>query len=95
MTPAERQRRHRHIVTHKPMTKGEREDLIKLIKSREEVMKVAATVRQRADRSNTLGSPKSSAGSAACCCEDRVIDGNAGSRHDRPPAEEQDPAATR
>jgi hypothetical protein len=42
MTPAERQKRHRDIVTAKPMTKSEREDLAKLIRNREKVMKAAA-----------------------------------------------------
>lgn len=42
MTSAERQRRHRDIVTAKPMTKSEREDLAKLIRNREKVMKSAA-----------------------------------------------------
>jgi hypothetical protein len=42
MTPAERQRRHRDIVTQQPMTKSEREDLAKLIRNREKVMKAAA-----------------------------------------------------
>jgi len=45
MTPAERQRRHRDIVTAKPMTKSEREDLAKLIRNRERVMKSAARER--------------------------------------------------
>ena len=45
MTPAERQRRHRDIVTAKPMTKSEREDLAKLIRNREKVMKSAARER--------------------------------------------------
>jgi len=45
MTPAERQRRHRDIVTAKPMTKSEREDLAKLIKNRERVLKAAAAQR--------------------------------------------------
>ena len=45
MTPAERQRRHRDIVTLKPMTKSEREDLRRLIKEREKVMKAAAVQR--------------------------------------------------
>ncbi len=45
MTPAERQRRHRDIVTAKPMTKSEREDLAKLIRNREKVLKSAATQR--------------------------------------------------
>jgi len=45
MTPAERQRRHRDIVTQKPMTKSERDDLGKLIRHREEVMKAAAMQR--------------------------------------------------
>ena len=45
MTPAERQRRHRDIVTAQPMTKSEREDLAKLIRNREKVMKSAATQR--------------------------------------------------
>jgi hypothetical protein len=42
MTGAERQRRHRDIVTQKPMTKSEREDLARLIRNREKVMKTAA-----------------------------------------------------
>jgi len=45
MTPAERQRRHRDIVTAKPRTKSEREDLAKLIRNREKVMKSAARER--------------------------------------------------
>ena len=45
MTPAERQRRHRDIVTEKPMTKSEREDLARLIRNRERVMKSAASQR--------------------------------------------------
>jgi hypothetical protein len=45
MTPAERQKRHRDIVTAKPMTKSEREDLGKLIRNREKVMKSAASQR--------------------------------------------------
>jgi hypothetical protein len=45
MTPAERQKRHRDIVTQKPMTKSEREDLAKLIRNRERVMKAAAAQR--------------------------------------------------
>ena len=45
MTPAERQRRHRAIVTAKPMTKSEREDLAKLIRDRERVMTAAAKQR--------------------------------------------------
>lgn len=45
MTPAERQRRHRDIVTQKPMTKSEREDLGKLIRNREKVLKTAAAQR--------------------------------------------------
>jgi hypothetical protein len=45
MTPAERQRRHRDIVTAQPMTKGEREDLAKLVRNREKVLKTSATLR--------------------------------------------------
>jgi hypothetical protein len=45
MTPAERQRRHRDIVTAQPMTKSEREDLGKLIRNRERVLKAAAAQR--------------------------------------------------
>jgi hypothetical protein len=45
MTNAERQRRHRDIVTATPMTKAEREDLAKLIRNREKVMKTAAAQR--------------------------------------------------
>jgi hypothetical protein len=45
MTPAERQQRHRDIVTAKPMTKTEREDLQKLIRNRATVMKSAAVQR--------------------------------------------------
>ena len=45
MTPAERQRRHRDIVTQTPMTKAEREDLQRLIRNREKVMKTAAAQR--------------------------------------------------
>jgi hypothetical protein len=45
MTPAERQRRHRDIVTAQPMTKSEREDLGKLIRNRERVMKATAAQR--------------------------------------------------
>jgi len=45
MTPAERQRRHRDIVTQHPMTKSEREDLQRLIRNREKVMKTAAVQR--------------------------------------------------
>jgi hypothetical protein len=45
MTPAERQRRHRDIVTQQPMTKSEREDLAKLIRNREKVLKAAAAQR--------------------------------------------------
>src|SRR6267142_1741494 len=45
MTPAERQRRHRDIVTAKPMTKSERDDLARLIRNREKVMKSAARER--------------------------------------------------
>jgi arginyl-tRNA synthetase len=45
MTPAERQQRHRDIVTVKPITKSEREDLAKLIRNREKVMKSAASER--------------------------------------------------
>jgi hypothetical protein len=45
MTPAERQRRHRDIVTAQPMTKSEREDLAKLIRNRERVLKAAAAQR--------------------------------------------------
>jgi hypothetical protein len=45
MTPAERQKRHRDIVTAKPMTKSEREDLARLIRNREKVMKAAAVQR--------------------------------------------------
>ena len=42
MTGAERQRRHRDIVTQKPMSKSEREDLARLIRNREKVLKTAA-----------------------------------------------------
>lgn len=42
MTPAERQRHHRDIVTAQPMTKSERQDLAKLIRNRERVLKAAA-----------------------------------------------------
>jgi hypothetical protein len=45
MTGAERQRRHRDIVTQKPMTKSEREDLQRLIKNREQAMKARALER--------------------------------------------------
>jgi hypothetical protein len=45
MTPAERRRRHRDIVTAQPMTKSEREDLAKLILNRERVLKSAAAQR--------------------------------------------------
>jgi hypothetical protein len=45
MTPAERQKRHRDIVTAKPITKSEREDLARLIRNRERVMKAAAAQR--------------------------------------------------
>jgi hypothetical protein len=45
MTPAERQRRHRDIVTAQPMTRSEREDLAKLIRNRERVLKAAAAQR--------------------------------------------------
>lgn len=46
MTVAERQRRHRgEIVTTPTMTKGEREDLLKLIRRREQVLKSSATQR--------------------------------------------------
>jgi hypothetical protein len=47
MTPAERQRRHRDIVTQKPMTKSERDDLAKLIRHREAMMTAAATQRSK------------------------------------------------
>jgi len=45
MTSAERQRRHRDLVTQTPMTKTEREDLTRLIRNREKVMKTAASQR--------------------------------------------------
>jgi hypothetical protein len=45
MTAAERQQRHRDIVTAKPMTKSERDDLARLIRNREKVMKSAAVQR--------------------------------------------------
>jgi hypothetical protein len=45
MTGAERQRRHRDFVTAGPMTKSEREDLVRLIRNREKVMKTAASQR--------------------------------------------------
>lgn len=45
MTPTERQRRHRDIVTKEPMTKSEHEDLGKLIRNREAVMKAGAAQR--------------------------------------------------
>jgi hypothetical protein len=45
MTGAERQRRHRDIVMQKPMTKSERDDLARLIRNREQVMKARAVQR--------------------------------------------------
>jgi hypothetical protein len=45
MTPAERQRRHRDIVTAPTMTKSEREDFRRLINNREKVLKTAAKQR--------------------------------------------------
>jgi hypothetical protein len=47
MTPAERQRRHRDIVTLKPMSKTEMENLGKLIRHREAMMTAAARQRSK------------------------------------------------
>jgi hypothetical protein len=45
MTPAERQQRHRRQIVTAPMSRGEREDLGKLIRQREKVLKSAAKQR--------------------------------------------------